>query len=58
MIALFRNRKFQVALMLYCAVNALIDAWLGQTLWAFAMIACSCWAMFRIWGGLREQSEP
>jgi hypothetical protein len=57
-IALFNNTNFQVVMMLHFACEAL-DCSIRHPAWtAYAMIACSAYWMFRVWGGLRERSEP
>lgn len=58
MIALLRNTRFQVAMMLWTSVMALDDACCGNSLVATAMIVCSLFWMIQVWGGLREKSEP
>lgn len=57
MINLFNDPRFQVPVMLWTAFLALDSACLGEALRTFAMIACTCFWMFRIWGGLRNQKQ-
>lgn len=58
MTALFNNPNFQVAMMLWASVMAWDDARHGDVLMSSLMIVCSVFWMFRVWGGLREQSAP
>lgn len=58
MIALFNNPKFQVVMMLLGSLMAWDNARCGEVLMSSLMIGCSVFWMFRVWGGLRERSEP
>ena len=47
----------RVVMMLWCSVLALSYATQGTQGWAYTMIACACWWLFRVWEGLREEQQ-
>jgi hypothetical protein len=50
--------KRRVYWMLWFAFLALLNAVVGNTLVALLMVAFSCWAMFLVWGDIRQVRAP
>ena len=44
----------RVVMLLWCSVLALMYAREGNQFWAYTMILCAAWWLFRVWEGLRE----
>lgn len=58
MTRLFASPYFRITMMLGHALLALESSLRGSLLPTCLFMSFSAYAMFRIWGGIREQSEP
>jgi hypothetical protein len=44
----------RVVMLLWCSFAAILDAIEGETFWAYTMVLCAAWWLFRVWEDLRE----